>query len=96
MISNLPEKLTSVRHGLTFASCLQSCVGNQELVSNFDRLKGTNLSLRGAPIDLAIDRAVGRLDAEIESFVEFCWDVVFLRFGDPKADISQPGDPRPS
>lgn len=40
----------------------------------------SNLSLTGSGLALAIDAATGRLDADIEAFVEFCWDAVFLRF----------------
>lgn len=76
------SKLLSERHGMTFAACLGQCVANQELISNYDRLRGTNLSLRGSGLSLAIDQATGRVDAEIRDFIEFCWEYVFLRFGD--------------
>ena len=70
-----------MRHGISFAECLAHCAGHQELIANFDRLAGSNLSLRGSGLDLAIDQTTGRLDAEIEAFIEFCWECVFLRFG---------------
>lgn len=78
----LPSKLESVRHGLTFADCLYCCAREPYLVENFDRLHGTNLSLKGAPLDLAIDQATGRLDSDMEKFIEFCWEFVFLLFGE--------------
>lgn len=81
MIANLPQKLVTVRHGLMFAECLECCVAEPELMANYDALRGTNLSRKGSTIDLAIDRAVGRADAEIEGFIEFCWEYIFLRFG---------------
>lgn len=81
MIADLPQKLVTVRHGLTFAECLYHCIAKPELVAKYDALRCTNLSRKGSPIDLAIDRAVGRADAEIEGFIEFCWEYVFLRFG---------------
>lgn len=78
---DLPAKLATTRNGVSFAACLRQCAGNKELVSQYDRLKGTNLSLRGTGLDLAIDQASGRLESDIAGFVEFVWDVVFLRFG---------------
>ena len=81
MIANLPNKLLTVRHGMSFMECLGHCISEPELIANYDKLRGTNLSRTGSPIDLAVDQATGRMNAEIEGFIEFCWDCVFLRFG---------------
>lgn len=81
MISDLPAKLTSVRCGVSFAECLGSSSRNAELVANYDRLRGTNLSQKGSGLDLAIDQASGRMETELEGFIEFVWEFIFLRFG---------------
>ena len=80
---NLPliERLSVMRHGLTFASCLKQCAQDQELLANYDRLKGTNLSLKGSSISLEIDRVTGRIESELREFIDFCWNAIFLRFG---------------
>lgn len=77
----VPHLLAVRSDGLTFAACVQMASGNADLVSEFDRLRGTNLSLRGAPISLAIDEATGRLDHDMQSFLRFVWNNVFLRCG---------------
>lgn len=64
---------------LAFVRCLHASAGNAELVANYDRLRGTNLSLRGAPIDLEIDRASGRLEADLSGFVDFVYEVIYTR-----------------
>jgi len=46
---------------MTFSEVALQCAGNDELVSNFDRLRGTNISRKGAPIELAIDQTEIRL-----------------------------------
>lgn len=80
MIADISLKMASVRNGLSFEACLGKCAMEPGLVHNYDRLKGTNLSLRGSGFDLAIDKATGRLDAELEGFIEFCWEYIFQRF----------------
>jgi hypothetical protein len=77
----LLERLTSMRHGLTFASCLSECARDPELIANYDRLRGTNLSLKGSGLSLEIDRVTGRVDSELRGFIDFCWESVFLRLG---------------
>jgi len=57
------------------------CINVPELIENFDRLKGTNISRKEHPINLMIDEATGKLHADMEAFVEFCWECVFMRFG---------------
>jgi hypothetical protein len=74
-------KLSAMRHGLTFATCLAQCAADSALVANYDRLRGTNLSQKGSGLLLEIDRVTGRLESELRDFVDFCWTVVFKRFG---------------
>ena len=65
--------------GLPFLDCLMAASANSELVREFDRLTGSNLSFKGAAIEVAIDAASGRLDAELKRFCEFVWNCIFLR-----------------
>lgn len=62
-----------------FRACVKAAAANIELVAQFDRLRKTNLSLSGKPLDLAIDQASGRLDADISAFIEFVHDTVYER-----------------
>ncbi len=64
---------------LTFDQCVIECIRNRELVAEFDRLQGTNLSLRGNWLDLQIDLACGRLEDDVQLFVYFVEDVVWNR-----------------
>lgn len=62
-----------------FIACLGAAVNNRELVAEFDRLAGANLSMRGSNLDLALDQATGRMDADAERFVDFVREAVFER-----------------
>ena len=77
----LAEKLLTTHHGVSFHRCLMECIGNQELVENYDRLRGTNLSQKGSGLALTIDKACGRQESEFHDFIEFCWECIFTRFG---------------
>lgn len=67
-----------------FHQCLDVAIGERELVENFDRLYGTNVCMRAAaPIDLAVDEASGRRDADFERFCEFVFDFVYARLPHP-------------
>lgn len=74
-------RLMAVRHGVSFYDCLMECIETSELVDNFDRLYGCNLSMKGGGLAVAIDKASGRLEGDMEKFADFCWEYVFLRFG---------------
>lgn len=56
---------------MTFEQCVMKCAANKELIQQFDRLAGTNLQLHGAPIELAIDKATGKLADDVRRFVSF-------------------------
>ena len=64
---------------MTFQECVRESFANRELLAEFDRLKGTNLSLRGTGLDLQIDFASGRFEGEIEEFVAFVKECVWDR-----------------
>lgn len=81
---NKPPEITyrvqAVRKdGLSFITCALAAAAVPEFVLEFDRLNGTNIALRGAPLDVAIDQATGRQEAEIKLFFQFVWDTIFLR-----------------
>lgn len=60
---------------VSFSDFVFQCIESQELVQEFDRLRGTNLSLRGTVLDLEIDRATGRFDHDVQAFLDFCKDL---------------------
>jgi hypothetical protein len=81
---------------LTFPECVEYCAGNRELVENFDRLTGHNLSLvgRGAPIDQMIDEATGRHEEGLRAFILFVWECVWMRLPPETFErIDAKGDP---
>jgi hypothetical protein len=64
---------------MTFAEVVRSTFANRELLAEFDRLRGTNLSLRGTAFELQIDFASGRFEGEMQQFVEFVKECVWSR-----------------
>lgn len=54
-----------------FHECLRAAVANRDLLREYDRLYGSNLSMRGSPVQLVVDQVTGRLDAEFREFAEF-------------------------
>lgn len=54
-----------------FRAFLRAAAANRELVAEFDRLTGSNLLRRGSPIELAVDDATGRAEADVAAFVGF-------------------------
>jgi len=59
--------------------CVLAAIREPELVKEFDRLKGTNLSQGGNPLALMIDESTGRLEHDFNEFVEFVRDVIYKR-----------------
>lgn len=64
---------------MTFKEVIIEASKNSEFVKEFDRLCGTNLSLKGTGLDLEIDKATGRLDNDLKLFVEFVYENIWLR-----------------
>lgn len=50
-------------------------LASPEFLAEFDRLRGTNLRLRGTALDLKIDVASGRLKRDAALLVEFLADL---------------------
>lgn len=63
---------------MTFEKCLMECAANQELIKQFDRLRGTNLQMKGAPVELMVDEASGRLADDVGKFVSFVFECIYL------------------
>lgn len=68
--------------GLSFIQCAEEAIRIPELIEQFDRLYGANLSRKGSGLDLAIDKATGRFDSDFKTFMEFVWEFIFLRCPD--------------
>jgi len=66
--------------------CVLEAINQPELVKEFDRLKGTNLSQVGRPLELMIDERTGRLKHDFNEFVEFVRDVIYDRVNGPEQE----------
>ena len=66
-----------------FFACLEAAVQHPEFVQEYDRLTGSNLSLRGSGLDLEIDKASGRRALELKKFTVFVYEVIYLRVVPP-------------
>lgn len=64
---------------VTLEDCVYECLNNPDFMREYDRMRGTNLSLRGTPLDLAIDKASGRLESEARQFMADVADIVWSR-----------------
>lgn len=62
-----------------FHGCVRASLDTPELVENFDRLYGYNLSRRGTPIEVAVDDITGRTEAGVRAFMVFVRDCVYTR-----------------
>ena len=51
----------------------------RELLEEFDRLRGTNLSLKGTALELQIDQSSGRWEHDAKLFAEFFRECVLER-----------------
>lgn len=72
---------------MNFEEIVLECCRNQALVSEFDRLTGSNLSLRGKPIELMVDQATGKLADDVAKFVAFVYECVWLRL--PREEVNE-------
>lgn len=60
-----------------FYICLSEVLKMPELVKEFDRLHGTNLCGRGSTIELMIDKTTGKLQNDINQFMQFVHDYIY-------------------
>lgn len=64
---------------MNFPECVLYCAKHPEFLSNFDRLYGANLSLKGSPIELMVDVACKRQEKDWQAFVDFVYEYVWTR-----------------
>jgi hypothetical protein len=64
---------------MTFLDVLVEVCNTPELVAQYDRIYGSNLSYHGSLLALQIDQACGRQESEFPAFVEWVKDVVWDR-----------------
>ena len=65
-----------------FQACLSESIGTAELVSNFDRLYGADLSGRRSPISRMVDHACGKDEDDMRGFVEFVHTSIYMTLPD--------------
>ncbi len=75
----MPLSFASPAAALGFEHILREAIAHREFVANFDRLTGSNLLLTGAPMQVAVDLASGRTDADMRRFAAFVKDVIWDR-----------------
>lgn len=64
-----------------FHVCLEETASNREFVANFDRLYGSDLARRRAPIVQMVDDATGKSKDDMRAFVEFVARYVWAVIG---------------
>lgn len=65
---------------MTFPDAVLRAAKNPELLRQYDRLNGTNLSGEGSGFAILIDTATGRVESEVPGFVQFVWDTIWMPF----------------
>lgn len=60
-------------------TCVRAALARPELVAEFDRMHGTNLSMRGSGLDLGIDLACNRPEGDVARFIAFIHESVASR-----------------
>jgi hypothetical protein len=74
-----PGHFVAVRtDGLDYLTCLETVASTPALIVELDRLHNTNLRRKRHPLDNAIDDATGKSKADLEVFMRFVWNCVFL------------------
>lgn len=57
---------------MPLAQWLGICVHSDEIIAQYDRLKGTNLSRKGSGLSILIDDTTGKYDSDAKAFLDFC------------------------
>jgi hypothetical protein len=73
---------------MTLVDCIEYCLGQPELLIQFDRLRGTHLSRMGgrSPLDAAIDEVSGRDEEAMQLFIAFVADAIYPFVASPAQD----------
>jgi hypothetical protein len=75
-----PAHYAAIRQdGLSFLACVEASIQEIELIRQVDRLFGTTLVSRKAPIEAMVDAATGKQREDMEILLRFVWNYVFLR-----------------
>ena len=72
---------------MTFIECLDYCIEQKDLVSEFNRLTNSKLGIdTRSPIDKAIDKACGYDEQKkyMQEFIEFIYEFIWLPLADKK------------
>jgi hypothetical protein len=81
-----PEHYCATRSdGLSYAVCLRETMGNAKLVREFYQLYGTRYVKRTTPINQLSDD-------DIQAFLRFVWNTIFLRTPAIRAVEAPPGE----
>jgi hypothetical protein len=66
---------------MTFRELVLFCAEFPDLLVEFDRLNGTNLSTfdKRKPIESMIDQATGRDEESMRKFVDFVYEFIWMR-----------------
>lgn len=65
-----------------FMACVHEAASTPELVANFDRLYGADLSRRRSPIVRMVDEATGKADDDTRGFMEFVHSSIYMTVED--------------
>jgi len=65
---------------------LRTALARPDLVAEFDRLAGTDVAARAAPLNRAIDVASGRAEADLQRFLAFAKDALWDRLDNATRD----------
>lgn len=87
-ITPLSVNASNTGHPLAWVHFIQwmsMCSESVELRTQFDRLRGTNVSRRGSPMNVMIDDATGKFEADARAFFDFCLDL-YQRLPPPAAE----------
>lgn len=63
----------------TLISCVKAAASNHDFVVEFDRLTGSCLTARRDSLTLMIDLSTGYFESSLRKFIEFVYEVVYLR-----------------
>ena len=69
---------------VTFMTCLLESAGNRELVEQYDRLHGTNLSTKGGGLATKVGERAWSINKDAKEFVLWVYEYIWLRL-DPDA-----------
>lgn len=76
-------RLLEVRNGISFIECLEMCIQQRDLVTEWERLSEKKL-VAANPLDRMIDEATGYDQAVMGEFVDWIYNYVWVTFSEVK------------